>query len=382
MPLNQDPNFWLALGQLANGSTVGQQIGNTSSALMNYNNAQTTRNEALDAERLKMQQDAQARQEQLAQTNKTLEYLNTVDPELAKAVQAGVIDPKTAMTRAWEAQKPKDWKENYMNVGGNLIAPDASGKIQTVYSPPVKPEASPETIRLLQAAGIDPNSPQGQQIIMNRLAPKGLSIKTADGTEITQGPLGGNQGQKNDANRIKEAQDIAASGAEMKQTAKMLRDASANVGYSGPGAGILGPVFDTAEQMGMPSVGKAGARALMDSGSLNVVLSNVAKTKGAVSDKEMSLFSTAAPGMARTPQGNAALIDIIDKMGERQIQRATQMEQWYSQKGNLAGFEQAWGQYVAQNPLLSDNGDGTISAGNATQAQPQNGVQDATDYFK
>ena len=168
----------------------------------------------------------------------------------------------------------------------------------------------------------------------------------------------------------------------------MLREANKNVGYSGPIGGKTYDAIDsTLEQIsggrvGLP--GSPGARAQMKSGGLDVALQQVAKTKGAISNAEMNLFMSASPGLQNTPQGNAVLIEMIDAIADRQVMRATEMENWYAQNKTLNGFEAAWNQYISQNPLIVDNGSGSISLsgqGGGLSAPPQDGVVSYQDYF-
>ena len=172
------------------------------------------------------------------------------------------------------------------------------------------------------------------------------------------------------ANRVTDAQDAAAAGSQLKQTIGLLRDANQNTGYSGVGAGIYGAVDDAAEQFGLGDYlpGEAGARATMRKGGIDAALAMVGKTKGAISNAEMGLFLSGSPGMSNTPEGNAALLDIMEGIADRDIERANQMEQWRQQHGTLDGFERAWGDYVNANPLIVPDGRGGIalaSGGNA-----------------
>lgn len=186
----------------------------------------------------------------------------------------------------------------------------------------------------------------------------GLSITTADGTVIQQGPgVFGKQDDKNVANRVTAQQDIASSASNLKDTVKMLRNANSRTGYTGPGGGVYDAVDSTLEQFGVPSLpGDAGSRATMRSGGLDVALQQVQKTKGAISNAEMALFMAASPGLQNTPAGNAALLDMIDAIAERQIEKSKQMEKWRQTNRTLDGFEAAWSQYIDTNPILVEDG--------------------------
>jgi hypothetical protein len=267
--------------------------------------------------------------------NKTMEYLRANNPELAKMVDNGL-----PVANAYEFML----EERKAQLGG--VKPP---QIETFYNDNGQAYKAQWNGREWAPVG----GAKGDE---------GFEITTADGTTIRQGAFG-NQDKKNVANRITEEQEAAASASSLKQTVGMLRKANQNTGYSGPGAGLYGAADDAAEQFGMGDYlpGQAGARATMRSGGLDVALAQVQKTKGAISNAEMSLFMAAAPGMQNTPQGNAAMLDILDAVADRQLMRASEAETWRQTHGTLDGFEKAWGDWVSQNPLIADDGQGSVS---------------------
>lgn len=186
---------------------------------------------------------------------------------------------------------------------------------------------------------------------------KGMRLTMPDGTVFEQGSLGKPE-TKNQATTLKEAQDAAASGAQLKQTTQILRKANENTGYSGVGGRLVGRALDFGEQMGVDLPGDPGSRAIMESGGLDVALEKVSKTKGAISNAEMNLFMSASPGLQKTPEGNAAILDMIDAIADRQVMRATELERWVGQTGSTRGFEEAWNKYINENPLIVEGQNG------------------------
>jgi hypothetical protein len=229
-----------------------------------------------------------------------------------------------------------------------------------VYSAPKEPKA-PEIVEIFDEttgqpykAQWDAESGQYKRIGGVKVSKdSGLSVTLPDGTTVQSGSFD-KQDAKNVANRVTEEQEAAAAGTALKQTVGMLRDANANVGYSGPGAGLYGTVDNLLEGVGADGLpGDSGSRAIMNSGGLEVALGQVQKTKGAISNAEMGLFMAAAPGLANTPQGNVALFDMIDAMADRQIERASAAERYRQQhNGTLDGFEGEWNSYIEANPLI------------------------------
>lgn len=268
--------------------------------------------------------DARQKQEAKAQKNKTLEWLRQNAPDYAGAVEQGVLSAGDAYKMHIDQRKAKtpnvSWQELPDGTYGWANKDDLSWS-------PIGKAAKPQN---------------------------GFEITTADGTTIRQGPLS-NQDMKNEANSVDAARQAAASATELKQTINMLRRANKNTGYSGPGGGMVGTVFDLGEKAGLDLPGDPGSRAQMRSGGLEVALQKVQQTKGAISNAEMNLFMAASPGMQQTAEGNAALLDMADAIADRAIQRAQEMERWRAQNGTMSGFEAAWSEYINANPIVTED---------------------------
>jgi hypothetical protein len=271
------------------------------------------------------------------QRNRTLNWLKQKDPELAELVERGGMEVgeayRLATARHLEAQKAPTVETFYdENTGREFKQQWQGGKWVPVGGS---------------------KAPKGDE---------GLEIELADGTTVRQGTFG-NQDRKNVANRVNDEQTAAAAASSLKDNVTLMRKANNNTGYSGVGGSIYGAVDDTMEQFGMGGwlPGNAASRATMTSGGLNVALSKVQQTKGAISNKEMDLFTAASPGLQNTPQGNAALLDIMDGIADRQMQRTQAMEQWRQQYGTLDGFEGEWGKYIEANPLITETEDGSMA---------------------
>ena len=116
--LLSDPNVRLAMGaEMLRGGTLGEQLGNGLNAGAWFSEQNKTKREALE------------------KTNKTVEWLKGINPELAQAVEMGAIDVNNAYETAVKARTPKT--PNFMEVGGQLYNPENNQWI----SPPVDPNA-------------------------------------------------------------------------------------------------------------------------------------------------------------------------------------------------------------------------------------------------
>ena len=76
------------------------------------------------------------------------------------------------------------------------------------------------------------------------------------------------------------------------------------------------------------------------------------QTKGAISDKEMSLFAASTPGLRQTPGANKKILDAMEVAAERAQEKEVFFRQWIETKGGLSGAENKWDQFVKENPVI------------------------------
>lgn len=158
-------------------------LRNNSSALLQGGVGLLSGKNAQEQAAMGFQGFGNARQ-QTVQTNKTLQYLQTMNPELAQAVQTGAIDPGTAVKMAWqqrlEAEKPK--KPNLMSAGGSLYNADTGAWIT-----PPQGAGNDAEFGLNPQYGTDAN---GNPVII-QLSKAGTSKQTQlpDGVNLSKEPI-------------------------------------------------------------------------------------------------------------------------------------------------------------------------------------------------
>lgn len=109
--LLSDPMVRLQMGAaMMGGQTLGQQIGG-----------------GLQAAGV-----AKQAQQEAAKRNQTVEWLKTINPELAQAVEMGALSGGDAYKMAVEKPKTPD----FMNVGGKIVQVGQDGIPKVVYDPP------------------------------------------------------------------------------------------------------------------------------------------------------------------------------------------------------------------------------------------------------
>ena len=110
--------------------------------------------------------------------------------------------------------------------------------------------------------------------------------------------------------------------------------------------------------------------------SSSMVLSAISKTKGSISDKEMSFFQSIAPNLGMSPEGIQKTVEITRRINERKILKADLMNDWLADDGSgkkilpsskklveytdangktktkMMTFDQMWSDYTKTNSLF------------------------------
>ena len=74
----------------------------------------------------------------------------------------------------------------------------------------------------------------------------------------------------------------------------------------------------------------------MSSKGMDFILQRIAKTKGAISEKEMKAFEKASPGLKNTPEGNRRILALVNKIADRQKFEAEAVRKAYSNNPNIS----------------------------------------------
>ena len=111
--------------------------------------------------------------------------------------------------------------------------------------------------------------------------------------------------------------------------------------------------------------------------SSSMVLNAISKTKGSISDKEMSFFQSIAPNLGMSPEGIQKTVEITRAINERKILKADMMNDWIADDGSgkqilpstkklveyidtdgktktkMMNFDQMWSNYTKNTPLFN-----------------------------
>lgn len=89
--------------------------------------------------------------------------------------------------------------------------------------------------------------------------------------------------------------------------------------------------------------------------SIDLTMDTVARTKGAVSDKEMALFAQVAPQLSNTVEGNILIIEMAKKLNENKVKVANLARRYLTKNKRFdEGFYDELEKFHAENPLFTN----------------------------
>lgn len=104
--------------------------------------------------------------------------------------------------------------------------------------------------------------------------------------------------------------------------------------------------------------------------SVDFTLDAVARTKGAVSEREMTLFERTAVSLGNSPEGNMLLIEMAQELDKRSIVVAQKARKYEQDHGMLdAGFFDELDQHHTENPMFTESLLDRIDAASNVQSQ-------------
>jgi len=148
--------------------------------------------------------------------------------------------------------------------------------------------------------------------------------------------------------------DEAAEGARgVRQSVANLRELRKGVSYEG--VPMAGPLSKAAGFFGY-----GGGQAL-ESAATNFKLDLSTKLKGAISDKEQAMLSSATPGLGMSDDAANQTLATYEGVAERAIERQRFFQTWRARNKSLTGADEAWDRYVNDNPVVQADKDGKLA---------------------
>lgn len=228
----------------------------------------------------------------------------------------------------------------------------------------------PESVRALQmraeAAGLQPGTPEYSNFMVSGGKGPLVTVDNRGSSKYND------EIDKNFAQQYIDLQNGAQAAQNKIATLQGLQDALGQSSFTGMGAETLLGVKQAARSLGIDIGADLGpeetARALGNQLALQMRSpSNGAGMPGAMSDKDREFLVASVPGLGKTPEGNARLIDFMTRVEQRNIQVAQMAQDYQERNGQLNnGFYQELSAWSAQNPLFPE----------ANQPQKQNALPD------
>ena len=230
--------------------------------------------------------------------------------------------------------------------------------IDQVLKPLMSEEGDTSLIRNLRAAGIDPSSPEGQQLIRDSIMKPSTQVNV--GSQQQGGGFGADQSKFAEVLATKQAEQWS------KQT-ELADKADENIALaeemeslldSGLETGALAPIRAgtdnlTQSAFGFSLTGTDPAKAQRFEG-ISTRLSRQMRQpgEGNMTDKDAEAYMKIIGGLGNDVAANRAALEAYKKVQIRNQDKAREMDQWIEKNGSLTGFKKYWDRYMEENPLF------------------------------
>jgi hypothetical protein len=124
---------------------------------------------------------------------------------------------------------------------------------------------------------------------------------------------------------------------------KIARD---QTGREGPISNILPSYSAEAQQV--------------DSASTEIQLEFTKQTKGAITEREMSLFAGATPGWQMTDEAAGPVIQAMELAAQRTKEKAAFYDAWLRTHSSLNGAQNAWNAFMNDKPIIQKDQSGRL----------------------
>lgn len=310
--------------------------------------------------------------------------------------QVGSAPPQTA-ARPGGGQIPQLPKQSQIGAflaglgSSDAILPAIGGGIQAVESADRQHAAQNTTLRALINRGLDPETAMAavqNPAMLKAILPRmfGLGKKKLETIKDDQGrersafvdeygnyeivggaaPSGFDKDlQKQSLDVIKEYRENARNAETTIGLLDQLERARGNIDYEGY------PLADLWARFQSVVMGEGGGEDVR-SAAAKIQLGFTKDTKGAISDREMSLFELATPGLKMGDAGAKRVITAMRATAKRAVERNKFYQQWAKiNQGDLTGADDAWDRYIEENPVVqqNENGDLFVNERNITNWQ-------------
>lgn len=247
-------------------------------------------------------------------------------------------------------------------VGGNLVPEPTAPNAQVLpafTAPKTDKDESQKLTDMLIAGGIDPASPQGQQMYRS-MASKMATHQPSASNNVTIKQEGAEAGAV--GKNFGEEFSTLQKGGVAANTKLANLDRMESL-LNGVKTGKLTPmgteVAALADSLGIKIDKNLGNKQAAEALSNGIALelrspSGGAGMPGAMSDKDREFLVSMTPGLAKTPEGNRLIIETARKLAKRDQQVAKLAREYRQKTGHMdEGFYNQLQEFSDKNPLFS-----------------------------
>lgn len=312
------------------------------------------------------------------QSNKTFQYLEQQDPELAQAVRNGLLDPKDAYGLMLQKRNAQGPRYRYDTINGNLVRTDERGGDSSVVyrgegARPMTPQErqqwgiSADDTRPYIMDGGKPRALGGQNISVNMSAEKAYDSTVGSGY----------------GKHFLDMQDQARGAQRALNALDVMDQALSQPGfYSGAGGDTVQQLKRVGSALGMDPEGISSMETF-NAMSKQAALDAMGGSLGTgFSNADRDFVVDQVPNLGNTPEGNRQLVAIQRKLNQRKLEIAELARQYATTNGGRidASFDDYLVRWAEQNPLFppKPRGSGATrgaggSAGRQRARNPQTG---------
>ena len=216
----------------------------------------------------------------------------------------------------------------------------------------------------LLAVGINPNSPEGRDLLMKKLTSATTKIEMSSG-EADKEKL------KYSLNKLSEENKIVNSGRELDSRLQvmetLLQDEEFTTGFF---EGYKMPFAQAFNALGMlddKEVEKIEKLEFFEAAASYMIPRMRAIGSGATSDFEINLYKKAAPNIKNTKAGNQFIVAGMRAINKHNDKKFQEMEKWIFENDSIQGFEayykKEFGNSIFKNASTDEEFNAMVAAG-------------------
>lgn len=220
-------------------------------------------------------------------------------------------------------------------------------------------ESQTSLIQNMRAAGIDPQSKKGREIIEENLRGAGktnINIGTSE-----DGGYGASQGvfakelAKRQAEQFGKQTELADSADEniaLAEEMTSILDRGLETGALTPARTGIDKLSQSALGFSLTGLDTSDAERF-EAGSNRLAKMLRTPGEGVMTDKDFEVYKKSTANLGTSPEGNRRALTAFKTVQQRNKEKAREMEGWVSKTGSLDGFKAYWDKYMEKNPLFS-----------------------------